>query len=47
MRELYKALSALGDLTTLFNKGVGAFAKRQVNKQAHKATAKAMRKFWG
>lgn len=47
MKDLYKLLSLIGDITTMFNKGFGGFAKRQVNKQAHKATARAMRKFWG
>ena len=46
MRDIYKILSAIGDLVALFNKGIGGYGKRQVNKQAHKMTAKAMRKLW-
>jgi hypothetical protein len=46
MRELYKILSIIGDISTLLNKGVGGWGKRQVNKQAHKQTAKIMRNLW-
>lgn len=46
MREFYAMLSAIGDLMSLINGGLTAFSKRQVNKQAHKYTAKAMKNFW-
>ncbi|MCY8048467.1 hypothetical protein MOD91_18260 [Bacillus haynesii] len=46
MRDLYKLMSALTSFFALLNGGVKGLAKNQVNKQAHKATAKAMRKLW-
>lgn len=46
MRDLYKALSAITSLFALINGGLSGLGKNQVNKQAHKATAKAMRKLW-
>lgn len=47
MRDLYKVLSAIGDILTVFNKGFGGLAKRRVNQKVHKEIAKGMRKFWG
>lgn len=46
MREIYKLLSAIGDFFSIVNGGASGYGKRQVNKQAHKMTAKAMRKLW-
>lgn len=46
MRDLYKALSALTSLFALLGGGVSGLAKNQVNKQAHKQTAKFMRGLW-
>jgi len=46
MRTLYKILSAFTTFNALINGGAKGVGKNYVNKQAHKATAKAMRKLW-
>jgi hypothetical protein len=43
MRALYKLLSVLGDLTAA-SRGPGAYGRRAVRSQAHKALGKAMRR---